>query len=57
MAVDKEKQMKRQNAWRTQQRDKVEICIPLGLKDVWKEEAAKEGLSLTAWIIKKCQGE
>lgn len=54
--VDKEKQFKRQNAWRSENREKIEIWLPKGIKDQWKAQAAAEGISLTEWIQKKCQG-
>lgn len=54
--VDKEKQIKRQNAWKSQL-DRIEIYAPKGTKEDWKAKAAADGISLTEWIIKKCQGD
>lgn len=57
MAIDKEKQFKRQHEWISQNRDRMELTLPKGLKDEWKAKADAEGISLTQWIIKKCQGD
>lgn len=55
--VDKEKQYKRQDAWTKANIDRMELKLPKGLKEEWKNKAEASGLSLTQWIIKKCQGE
>lgn len=54
--IDKEKQIKRQNSWKAKL-DRIEIYTQPGTKDAWKAQAKAEGLSLTEWIIKKCQGD
>lgn len=53
--IDKEKQFKRQRAWTKQNKERIVMDAPKGLRDEWKAKAEAEGLSLTAWIIKKCQ--
>lgn len=35
--------------------DRVALNVPKGTKEVWKERAAAEGLSLSEWIIKKVE--
>ena len=35
--------------------DRLTLMVPKGLKDQWKEQAKAEGMSLTAWIIKKTE--
>lgn len=57
MAIDKEKQFNRQDAWKKANRERMELTLPKGLKDEWKAKADAEGVSLTQWIIKKCQGD
>lgn len=53
MAVDKDKQFTRQNQWTRENRDRIELQVPKGTKELWKAKAAEENLSLTEWIIKK----
>ena len=53
--VDKEKQYKRQQAWTKANKERIVMDAPIGLKADWKAKAAAEGLSLTEWIIKRCQ--
>lgn len=55
--IDKEKQYKRQDDWKKANRERMELTLPIGTKAEWKVKAAAEGLSLTEWIIKKCQGD
>lgn len=57
MAIDKEKQTARQNDWTRNNRDRIELLVPKGLKEEWKVQAAAEGLTMAQWIIKKCQGD
>lgn len=54
--VDKEKQIKRQNEWKSSL-DRIEIYLPKGTKDKWKKAAAESNMTLTEWIAKKCQGD
>ena len=53
MAVDKDKQFTRQNQWTRENRDRIELQVPKGTKDLWKAKAEAEGLTLTEWITKK----
>lgn len=57
MAIDREKQNKRQNDWKKTNQDAVRLQVPKGMKDIWKAQADEAGISLTEWIIKKCQGD
>ncbi len=57
MAIDRDKQNKRQNQWKRDNQDKVTLMVPKGTKDAWKAQAEAEGTNLTQWIIKKCQGD
>jgi len=36
--------------------DRINLNVPKGTKEVWKERAAAEGLSLSEWIIKRVEG-
>lgn len=56
MAIDRDKQNKRQNEWTRNNRDRIELLVPKGYKDIWKAQAQAEGITLAQWIIKKCQG-
>ena len=56
MAVDKAKQYKRQQAWTKANKERIVLDAPKGTREAWKAQAQAEGLSLTEWIIKKCQG-
>lgn len=55
MAVDKEKQSKRQNDWVRNNKDRIELLVPKGMKAEWKAQADAEELTLAQWIIKKVQ--
>lgn len=53
MAVDKDKQYRRQRNWEKANYDRVALNVPKGLRDKWKEQATAEGKSLTEWIIER----
>lgn len=56
MAIDKEKQYKRQTDWKRNNKDRIAVEVPKGTRDIWRAQAKADGLSLNEWIIKKCQG-
>ena len=45
-------QIKYQNEYNKEKYDRINIMAPKGKKDLWKEKAKAEGLSLSAWILK-----
>ena len=53
--IDKKKMYARQNQWKKDNQDAIRLNVPKGMKDLWKERAAAEGLSLTEYIIRKVE--
>ena len=51
IGVDKEKQNKRQNEWTKLNCDRINLKVPKGTRDKWRERAVSEGKSLNKWII------
>ncbi len=46
-----EAQMKASMKYRAKTKDQMNIDVPKGMKEVYKEQAAKHGKSLAAYII------
>lgn len=59
MAEDKKAfdQIKYQNEFNKTKYDRITVLVPKGKKADWTKKAKAEGLSLTAWITKKVEGE
>lgn len=59
MAEDKKAfdQIKYQNEFNKTRYDRITVLVPKGKKADWTELAKAEGMSLTAWITKKVEGE
>ena len=53
VGIDKDKQYKRQDSWVRENKDRLQIYLPKGLKDELKAKAAAEGKSLNEWIIER----
>ena len=53
MAIDKEKQFKRQDAWKKENRERLGLTLPKGTKEKWQAKADAEGISLTEYIVRK----
>lgn len=51
--MNPKKQYCRQNAWKAENRDRIELVVPKGTKDKWKDQAHAEGKSLNEWLIEK----
>lgn len=51
--VDKEKQIKRQDNWIRENKERLSLVLPKGTKDAWKDKAAAAGKSLTEYLIDK----
>jgi len=51
--IDKPKQIARQDAWVRDNKDRLQLYLPKGVKDEWKSKAAAEGKSLNEWIIER----
>lgn len=51
-----EAQKKATNKWIKENYDRINITLPAGQKEVWKQAAQKEGLSVNDFI-RKCVNE
>ena len=55
--IDTEKQFKRQSEWVRENRDRIQVYLPKGLKEQLKAKATAEGKSLNEWIVNKLTEE
>ena len=52
MPVDKERRNKRQNEFVRESYDRFTMTFPKGKKDLYRQRAAEQGMSLNAYINK-----
>lgn len=50
-------QIKYQNEFNKNRYDRITVLVPKGKKSEWTELAKSEGMSLTAWIVKKVENQ